>query len=132
MQLARALIVGVFVIPLAMRWGVMGGALAVVLSSLSMLVVWYARTTELLKPRIRDWIGAFGPPIIGSVSLVGSICLYRRVTEPLLLGGAGAQIVWFVSAVCVALAVYVSAFGLSEPLLSEYSVVREVARAIRS
>ena len=131
MQLARAFTVGAFIIPFSMRWGIVGGALTVVFSSVSMFAVWYARIATLLQPQFRDWIGAFGPPLIGSAALLGSIQALRGLTKSLLVESTGGQIAWFMLTVCVAIAAHALAFSLSEPVLSRHRVVREVVEAIK-
>ena len=131
MQLARAATVGAFIIPFSLRWGIAGGALTVVLSGVSMLAVWYVRITRLLEPHVRDWISAFGPTLVGSVALLISTHLFGGWKRALLLEGTGGQMVWFAMTASVAVALYVLAFSLSEPLLSKHRVVKEVVEAIK-
>jgi O-antigen/teichoic acid export membrane protein len=132
MQLARAVTVVVVVLPLSTGRGLSGAGLAVVLSALSMLVAWCVRTRELLEPGIKDWIGAFGPPVVASAVLVGSVYLFGHVSRPLVPDALGAQIGWFLAIASVGVASYAATFFVAQPRISDRRILDEIARALRS
>jgi hypothetical protein len=111
---------------------VAGAGLAVILSTLGMLVMWYVRTSKLLEPGIKDWIGAFGPPVVASTVLVGSLYVFGLLTRPLFPETLGGQIVWFVAIACVGMASYIGAFLVGQPRMSDHHVLKDIAQALRS
>jgi O-antigen/teichoic acid export membrane protein len=131
MQLARAATVAVLVVPMSIRWGIVGAAAAVLLSTISMLVVWYLRTSGQLHPQVREWIGAFGPPAVSATAMVGALWLSGRLNQPLLSGALGTPVIRFVVTACVGVAAYAGVFYVTQPRLSEHQLLEEAVRALK-
>ena len=93
MQLGRGATVAVLVVPMALRWGIVGAAVGVMLSAASMLAVWFLRTSGQLRPRLWEWFGAFGPPPASARAMVGTVWLSGPLSRQLISGALGVPVI---------------------------------------
>lgn len=131
MQLARAATIFLFIYPFASRWGINGAALAVVLSSISALVVWYVNIRRQIGIRSKDIGLLFGPPLLASILMAGAIHGLRALTLPLLPGTHLWDILWFGCMILVGIAVYVSLILLIQRYLPGYQPLEGIAGGLR-
>jgi O-antigen/teichoic acid export membrane protein len=130
MQLARAGTVAALVVPFALKWGLVGGAFAVLLSACAMFAVWYARIRSQLSPSASEWVGPLGPPAVASTVMICAMWAFGRVSRHLISQAPAAQAIGFLATASVGLVAYVTVFCLVQPRLSEYRLVQEVARSL--
>ena len=101
-QLARAATVLLFIYPLSSRWGIVGAALAVVLSSISALAVTFVNLRRHFRISWEDMGLMFTPPLAASLCMAGVIRALRALTISLLPGQHLWDVLWLV---CIILAV---------------------------
>lgn len=108
MQAVRALILGVFICPLSVFWGLSGAAAAVVLSSTGMLAIWCVQIRNQLSFGLKDMGKVMVPPILASTVMAGVIYGYKCMTFNALSGITALSISWFFSAILMGGATYLS------------------------
>lgn len=130
-QLWKALTIAALAYPFSIKWGILGTGLAMALSSLSMLIVWYVRIKKQLKPTLRDWTDTFAPPFISSLAMVSAIRLFKMLTKHLLSDVLSMQILWFLIAAFLAGSIYFGIICLCQLVFPRHQVLKEMLRIIR-
>lgn len=130
-QLVRALTIVALVFPFSTKWGISGAGFAVVLSSLSMLTVFYLNTKNQLRLTLGDLASVFAPPFVSSLAMAGAIHLFRFLTKPIFPDTLPLQTAWFLMAVLLGAGVYFGAIYLFQQALPRHQVLKEVIRVMR-
>ena len=125
MQLIRGLTIIIFIYPLIIYMGISGAALAVILSIIGMLIIWYPLSKKIIKASWRKYFDTFWPPMFCSLLMVGSIYIaklyWNPVQQPL-----GLAILMFIAIVIMSIFVYVAAMYLLQRCYPCYDIFDEV------
>jgi len=130
-QLAVAVTLCCGIYPLSVRWNIQGAALAMVLSSMSGLVVWYANIRRQVGITIRDLGLLLMPPLLASLVMAGAIYLLRTLTVSLLLGHSLWNIPWLVCMILVGAGIYAVIIAAFQWCLPDYRPLGGIAKAIK-
>jgi O-antigen/teichoic acid export membrane protein len=131
MQLVIAATVFLCIYPLSSRWGIIGASVTMVLSNMSVLVVWYVNIRRLVRVTWKDLALLFTPPLIASTFMAGALYGLRALTLCLLPGPRVWDILWFVCMVLVGGAVYLALLLVFQRLLPNYRPLEGIAQALR-
>jgi O-antigen/teichoic acid export membrane protein len=132
MQLARAATVLLAVYPLAARWGIVGAAHAVLLSTLSALAVCFLNLRRRFGMTWRDLGHMFLPPLAASLLMALSLWGLRTLTLPLLHGQRTLEILWIVCMILTGGAFYLALLGASQRLVPDFQPMKGIAEALRN
>ncbi len=125
MQLIRGLTIIIFIYPLIIYMGISGAALAVILSIIGMLIIWYPLSKKIIKASWRKYFDTFWPPMFCSLLMAGSIYIaklyWNPVQQPL-----GLAILMFIAIVIMSIFVYVAAMYLLQRCYPCYNIFDEV------
>ncbi len=120
MQSATCATLFILIYPFSHRWGITGGALAMLLSSAAALAVWYWHIRPQMGIGGKALAMIFAPPLIASLFMAGALAGLRRVTLPLIPGLHGWNIVWFAGMILTGIALYLGAIVLFQRRMPGY------------
>jgi len=106
MQLATCATLFTLIYPFSHRWGIAGAALAMLLSSLSALIIWYLNIRPVMGINGRTLAFIFSPPLIASAVMTGALAGLRLLTLPLISGQHIWNVLWFVCMILTGIAIY--------------------------
>ena len=128
MQLALSTTLFALIYPLASRWGIVGAAAAMLLSSVSALTVWFINIRPQLGMDAKDLGRLFLPPLIASVLMASVLAGLRLLTLPLLPDARVWSILWFGGMILAGIAVYAGFIILFHKCLSSYRPLDDIVR----
>lgn len=130
MQVAMAVTLFLLIYPLASRWGIVGAAAAMLLSSLSGLAVWYINIRPQMGVTRKDLALLFGPPLMASAIMAGALFGLRTLTLPLLPARHVWDVLWFACMILAGVALYCSVILGFHRVLPDYRPLKGIARTI--
>ena len=128
MQLALCTTLFALIYPLASRWGIVGAAAAMLLSSVSALTVWFINIRPQLGMKAKDLAHLFLPPLIASIFMASVLAGLRLLTLPLLPDARVWSILWFGGMILSGIAVYAGFIFLFHKRLSNYRPLDDIVR----
>jgi lipopolysaccharide exporter len=127
-QLALCATLFVLIYPLASRWGIIGAASAMLLSSVSALTVWFINIRPQVGMDAKDLAHLFLPPLTASVLMAAVLAGLRLLTLPLLPPTRAWNILWFGGMILAGMVIYASFIFLFHRRLSNYRPLDDVVR----
>ena len=131
MHLAMAGTVLLCIYPLSARWGINGAAVAMVVSSMSALAVWYVNIRRQIDITMKDMGFIFAPPLMASILMASALHGFRALTIPLLPGRHLWDILWFVCMLLIGVAIYFILVMVFQRCLPNYQPFKGIAEAIK-
>jgi lipopolysaccharide exporter len=131
MQLTMAVTVLLCIYPLSVRWGINGAAVAVVVSSITTLAVWYINIRREIGLTMKDIGIILAPPLIASILMAGALYGLRVLIIPLLPGSHLWDILWFVCMILSGAIIYFALIALFQRCLPNYQPMKGIAEAIK-
>jgi len=125
MQLARGLAIIIFIYPLIVYWGISGAAIGVILSMLSMLIIWYPLSKKITKASWRLYMEAFWPPIFCSAFMIGILYLSKILWKPM-RQPLGVAIFTFFLVIIISIGIYLAAMILLHKYHTKYDILNEI------
>jgi O-antigen/teichoic acid export membrane protein len=130
MHLALSATLVVLIYPLASRWGIIGGAAAMLLSNTAALAVWYLNIRPQIGVAAKDLSLLFSPPLIASALMAAALAGLRFLTVPLLPARHIWHVLWFAGMILAGAAIYVALIFLFQRWLKNYTPLNRIARII--
>lgn len=130
MQVAMAATLFLLIYPLASRWGIIGAAVAMLLSSVSGLAVWYVNIRPQIGVTRKDLGLLFAPPLVAAAVMACVLFGLRMLTLPLLPGPPVWDVLWFVCMVLAGVAVYFALLLAFQRYLPDYRPLKGIARTL--
>jgi len=131
MQFARGATVLLFIYPLASRWGIVGAAVAVLLSNVSAFVVYLVTIQRQVGVTWKDMGLMFLPPMGASLLMAGALWGIRTLTLPLLPERHLLDIVWILCMIPAGGVVYVTLLGALQLFVPDFRPFKGIAEALR-
>jgi O-antigen/teichoic acid export membrane protein len=131
MQFARAATVLVFIYPLSSRWGIVGAASAVLLSSLAALWVYFVNIRRQLGVTWEDVGLLFLPPLVNAVLMSGVLWGLRSLTLPLLPGGHLWDVFWMLGMMLSGGGVYFALLVVTQRIVPGFRPLQGIVEALR-
>jgi len=131
LQVARAATVLLFIYPLSSRWGIVGAAIAVLLSSLAALAVYFVNIQRQLGITWKDIGLLFIPPLAASVLMAGALSAFRMLTLPRLPGQHPWDVLWIACMILAGGAVYFALLVGMERFVPDFRPLKGIAEALR-
>jgi len=131
MQLVRAVILVIFILPLTLRWGLSGAALTVVLSAVGMAILFYRKLRGQFAIRFRDLSLIFGPALVSSAVMAGFIYVVRSSIRPLETRPLSVHILFLAATILAAALIYVLLLALFQRIVPDYRVIKDMAKIIK-
>ena len=125
MQLIRGLMIIIAIYPFIIFMGIKGAALAVILSIIGMLIIWYPLSKKITRASWRKYSDTFWPPLFCSLFMAGSIYIAKIYWNPV-QQSMGLAILMFIAIVVMSICVYVAAMYLLQRCYSNYDIFSEV------
>lgn len=82
MQLIRGLTIIIVIYPLIMYGGISGAALGVILSMVSMLIIWYPLSQKIIRSSWKIYFSTLWPPLFCSLFMAGGLYIAKIFWEP--------------------------------------------------
>jgi O-antigen/teichoic acid export membrane protein len=130
MQVAMCATLTILIYPLLSRWGIIGAAVAVLLSNVSALVVWYMNIRPQIGITGKGLACLFSPPLIASALMMGSLAMLRRWTFPLLPGRHVWHVLWFGCMIAAGIVIYFTAIYAFQRRRPDYQPLNRIARIL--
>ncbi len=130
-QFARAATVLLFIYPLSSRWGISGAALAVLLSTIFSLAVYFVNIRRQFGITWNDMGLMFLPPLGASLLMGGALWGLRALTLPLLPGQHLPDILWIVSMILAGGTIYITLLGALQRFVPNFQPLKGLAEALR-
>jgi O-antigen/teichoic acid export membrane protein len=129
-QVAMAATLFLLIYPLASRWGIIGAAIAMLLSSASGLAVWYVNIRPQIGITWKDLALLFAPPLTASALMAGALFGLRMLTLPLLPGRHVWNVLWFACMILAGVAVYFALLLAFQRHLPNYGPLKGIAKTL--
>ena len=120
MQLAMCATLFSLIYPFSHRWGIMGGALAMLSSSAAAMAVWYWNIRPQMGIGAKALALIFSPALIASLLMAGALAGLRALTLPLVPNPHSWNIVWFAGMILLGIVIYLGALFLIRRRLPAY------------
>jgi len=125
MQLIRGLIIIIVIYPLIMYAGISGAALGVILSMVSMLIIWYPLSQKIIRASWKIYFSTLWPPVFCSLFMAGGLYMAKIFWEPvgqsLIVG-----ISIFSMIVITSIGIYLAAMYVLHKYYPKYDIFNEV------
>jgi len=125
MQLVRGITIIIAIYPLIVVAGISGAAISVILSMVSMLIIWYPLSQKIIKASWKIYFSTFWPPVFCSLFMAGGLCIAKVFWEPvgqsLIMG-----ISIFFMIVIMSIGIYLAAMYLLHRYYPKYDIFNEV------
>jgi O-antigen/teichoic acid export membrane protein len=131
LQFARAATVLLFVYPLASHWGIVGAAVAVLLSNISALAVYLVNIRRQFGITWKDMGFLFLPPLGAALLMAGALWGLRTLTLPLLPGQHLLDIAWILCMILAGGAVYITFLGALQLFVPNFRPLEGITEALR-
>jgi PST family polysaccharide transporter/lipopolysaccharide exporter len=128
MQVAMCATLTILIYPFSSRWGITGAAVAVLLSNVSALAVWYMNIRPQIGITGKSLAFLFSPPLIASALMMGSLAVLRLLTLPLLPGRHVWHVLWFGCMIVIGITIYFAAIYAFQRRWPDYQPLSRVAR----
>ena len=131
MQVATAATIFVSIYPLCALWGINGAALAMVLSGLSALGVWYVNIRRQIDITWKQLRLIFAPPMVASALMAGALYGLRVLTLPLLPESRIWGVLWLLCLILAGATVYFALITLFQRWLPDYRPLKGITKALK-
>ena len=125
MQLIRGLTIIVVIYPLIMYAGISGAALGVILSMVSMLIIWYPLSQKIIRASWKIYFRTLWPPVFCSLFMAGGLYIAKIFWEPV-----GQSLVVGISIfsmiVITSIGIYLAAMYVLHKYYPKYDIFNEV------
>lgn len=125
MQLIRGVTIIIVIYPIIMYAGISGAALSVILSMVSMLIIWYPLSQKIIRASWKIYFSTLWPPVFCSLFMAGGLYIAKIFWEPvgqsLVVG-----ISIFFMIVIMSIGIYLAAMCLLHKYYPKYDIFKEV------
>ena len=110
-QCARALALGIFIVPLTRRWGITGAAMCMVITALAGATVWLHGMRKITGWGLRD-LGPLLPPLVSAAAMGAVLYPLKAWSLPYVTGSIVVRAAWLAGMVLTGLTLYVAALWI--------------------